>query len=396
MSNVERLLFIHDHKFYKSPDNLYYSEGKLPLSAFDRFLGVSRSVAVLCRSEEVEDTSGLVLSSSDVVEFYPVAGVGWTVIWGRNFLHNFKHLWGLICKSDFVALRLPCFFSVFVFPLLILLRKPYAVEVVGDAYESIYNAGGRSVRHKLMAILFDLYTKMVVRFSKGAIYVTENQLQGKYKTKGLVAHASNVSIEEVERSVLDARINHARCLEKAKSYDVGIIGSFNNNYKGIDVLIEAVCWIRSKYNADIRVRVLGSGRKELLDPIIKRSSAEEWVLFDGRKDKAGVVKWLDGVDLYCQPSRTEGLPRSLIEAMSRGCPAIASNVGGMPELLPASRLVPSGDPRALAEAIFLLINSPSDMSNDSCRNFQTAKQYYSTILEKRRNGFWNDVVSSLR
>ncbi|WP_421722094.1 glycosyltransferase [Alloalcanivorax xenomutans] len=396
MTSIEKLLFIHDHKFYRSLDNFFYSEGKLPLSAFDRFLEVSKSVTVLCRSEEVNNTSGLVLSSSDVVEFCPVEGQRWTVIWGKKFFHNLRHLWNLVYESDFVVLRTPCVFSVFAFPLLMLQGKPYAVEVVGDAYESIYNAGGGSARYKLVATFFELYTKMVVRFSKGAIYVTKNQLQKKYKNRSLMGYASNVSINEVEKSVLEARINYIRGLEKPKVYDVGVIGSFNNNYKGIDVLIDAVYWIRNKYDIDVRVRVLGTGRRELLNPIIQRCSAQEWVLFDGRKDKVGVVKWLDGLDLYCQPSRTEGLPRSLIEAMSRGCPAIASNVGGMSELLPASRLVSSDDPRALAEAIFFLIDSPLRMVDDASKNFETAKQYYSDILEKRRNKFWNDVVSSLR
>ncbi|MFT0138661.1 glycosyltransferase [Alcanivoracaceae bacterium MT1] len=395
MSNVKQLLFVHDHKFYKDDNGIYYSEGKLPLSAFDRFLKVSKSVAVLCRSEEVQDTSGLVLSCSDVVKFYPAKGAGWGVIWGRNFFHNIRHLWRMIHKSDFVALRLPCIFSVFVFPLLILQRKPYAVEIVGDAYESIYNAGGRSARHKLMAFFFDLYTKIVVRLSVGAIYVTKSQLQKKYRSRRIASYASNVSIDEVEKSVLEARIARCHILAERKSYDVGVIGSFNNNYKGIDTLIEAIYWVRRKHNMDVKVRILGTGRKELLEPIIEKCLAQDWVVFDGRKDKRGVVKWLDGLDLYCQPSRTEGLPRSLIEAMSRGCPAIASDVGGMPELLPASRLVPSDTPLALAEMIHLLINSPFQMANDASDNFQMAKQYYSGVLEKRRNQFWGDVVSSL-
>src|SRR5690625_396249 len=46
-----------------------------------------------------------------------------------------------------------------------------------------------------------------------------------------------------------------------------------------------------------------------------------------------VFDWLETIDLYAQPSRQEGLPRALIESMSRGVPAFGANTAGIPELL---------------------------------------------------------------
>lgn len=46
-----------------------------------------------------------------------------------------------------------------------------------------------------------------------------------------------------------------------------------------------------------------------------------------------VFTWLDSIDIYAQPSRQEGLPRAMIEAMSRGIPCIGAKTAGIPELI---------------------------------------------------------------
>ena len=62
-----------------------------------------------------------------------------------------------------------------------------------------------------------------------------------------------------------------------------------------------------------------------------------------------IFEFIDSLDLYLQFSKTEGLPRALIEAISRGCPSISSDVGGVHELLPADLLVRSMDVDGLAK-----------------------------------------------
>jgi glycosyltransferase involved in cell wall biosynthesis len=63
------------------------------------------------------------------------------------------------------------------------------------------------------------------------------------------------------------------------------------------------------------------------------------------------------------PSRWESLPYSLLEAMAAGKAIVATRVGGMPEALDegrAGRLVPPGDPGAMAEALVGLLQSPAE------------------------------------
>jgi glycosyltransferase involved in cell wall biosynthesis len=79
-----------------------------------------------------------------------------------------------------------------------------------------------------------------------------------------------------------------------------------------------------------------------------------------RSDVADLVAALELVAL---PSRSEGLPFALLEAMALGRPVVATAVGGCPEVVEEGRtglLVPAGDPAALAGAISRLLERPEE------------------------------------
>jgi L-malate glycosyltransferase len=65
-----------------------------------------------------------------------------------------------------------------------------------------------------------------------------------------------------------------------------------------------------------------------------------------------VSPFLAAADVFVQPSRSEGLPFSVLEAMAHGVPVVGSDVGGVKAALDGcGRVVPPGDPRALAAAL---------------------------------------------
>ena len=97
---------------------------------------------------------------------------------------------------------------------------------------------------------------------------------------------------------------------------------------------------------------------------------------------------LDQATLFVMPSRTEGLPRALIEAMARGLPCIATRVGGIPELLPDEDMVASEDYAGLADKIREVISNPERLSQMSRHNLQRAQEYRPEVLEGRRTNFY--------
>ena len=125
--------------------------------------------------------------------------------------------------------------------------------------------------------------------------------------------------------------------------------------KGLRYLIEA-CFLLNQAGLPTKVLIIGDGpqRKELEKLAISKNLRQQ-VLFVGfQKD---VHNWLPAVDAFVLPSVTEGTPMSLLEAMSWGLPVVASDVGGIPQIIDSEKngvLVPPRQPERIKEAIYRL------------------------------------------
>ena len=102
---------------------------------------------------------------------------------------------------------------------------------------------------------------------------------------------------------------------------------------------------------------------------------------------------LDRADLFVLPSRTEGLPRAMVEAMARALPCIGSTAGGIPELLPAEDLLPPGDAAAQARKIREVVSDPGRMARMSARNLEKAEEYRDDALRERRVAFYQNITN---
>ena len=120
--------------------------------------------------------------------------------------------------------------------------------------------------------------------------------------------------------------------------------------KGYDVLLRAVAALGS---ADIRVRVVGEGpERGTLERLAESAGVADRVTFEGWRDDAPAV--LASFDVLVLPSRDEGFPLSIVEAMLAGVPVIATDVGSVGEAITDGEtglLVPPDDPTALATAL---------------------------------------------
>jgi glycosyltransferase involved in cell wall biosynthesis len=82
--------------------------------------------------------------------------------------------------------------------------------------------------------------------------------------------------------------------------------------------------------------------------------------------------------------------------MARGLPCIASNVGGIPELLDPEDMVAPNDPSALAAKIKLALNNPEQLNAMSIRNLAKAQEFRPDVLEKRRTRFYRFLYDVTR
>ncbi len=171
-----------------------------------------------------------------------------------------------------------------------------------------------------------------------------------------------------------------------------LVGSLEQYYKAPDVIIAALAQlIEDGHNLELVIVGDGKYRKDFQE-LAQSLGVGNRVFFRGMLPAGQAVRdELDAADLFVLPSRTEGLPRAMIEAMARGLPCIGSTVGGIPELLPAEDMVPPGDVSALAQKIREVILAPGRMQAMSERNLNKALEYHADILQKRRHEFYVQI-----
>jgi glycosyltransferase involved in cell wall biosynthesis len=175
------------------------------------------------------------------------------------------------------------------------------------------------------------------------------------------------------------------------------VGALNQLYKAQDIIIKAMALARQR-GLNARLKMIGDGQyRGYLENLAERLGVRDAIDFLGQVTAgAAVFKQLDSSDLFLLPSRQEGLPRGLIEAMSRGLPAVASTVGGIPELLPTDCLVPPNDARKLANKLIEVANDPARLERMSAENVRRAKDFTSNILNDERRQFYQAVLDAAR
>ncbi|TVP58152.1 MAG: glycosyltransferase family 1 protein, partial [Gemmatimonadales bacterium] len=126
--------------------------------------------------------------------------------------------------------------------------------------------------------------------------------------------------------------------------------------KGCDVFLEALAEVRAD---GWEVRIVGDGpERAALEAQADRLGLRGRVQFMGAIPDA--ARYLAAFDLFVLSSRSEGTPMVLLEAMGAGLPAIATDVGGVPDVLPRPTdgwVVPSEAPHALARSIERVVRS---------------------------------------
>lgn len=131
--------------------------------------------------------------------------------------------------------------------------------------------------------------------------------------------------------------------------------------KGIHHLLHAHAILRLR-GLPIRLVLVGEGpQRSDLEMLARTLGISSTVEFMGYQEH--VESFLSTFDFFALPSITEGIPLSLLEAMANGLPVVATNVGGIPEIIvhqESGLLVPPSQPEALAQALEQHFRDPGE------------------------------------
>jgi glycosyltransferase involved in cell wall biosynthesis len=287
--------------------------------------------------------------------------------------------------------------------------RHYGVEVVGDPYDVFAPGAVPHLCRPLLQWWMPRELKRICAGAVGAAYVTREALQRRYPCAPYAVGVSDVELSS--RGISDAEpfTTFYSSIELGatafKSPDEPVtangplriitVGTLEQLYKAQDVLIGAVARCVGR-GADVHLTLVGDGKyRAHLERLADELGVADRVVFKGHLSPIEKVRAeLDRASLFVLPSRTEGLPRALIEAMARGLPAIGSTVGGIPELLPAEDMVPPGDVEALTSRILEFYQSNERRRAAGARNLIESRTYHEDTLTGRRDAFYRYVCGA--
>ncbi len=144
--------------------------------------------------------------------------------------------------------------------------------------------------------------------------------------------------------------------------------------KGLDVLIDAVPLVLAR-RPETRFALFGTG---MLEAELRARAAGLPVAFPGFVPASEALPQLS---VFVLPSRMENSPLALLEALAAGIPAVATRVGGVPEI-EGPTLVPAEDPPALAAAILDVLENPPSVDRASVPSAQRTAERMVALYEE--------------
>ncbi len=383
-----RVFIALQHRCLRLPDGTVWTQTMFPYAFWQRYLTVFDQVRLLTRVQEVRELpDGWVRFDGEDVSVAPVpsyVGPAQCLLHAREVRRAGQQA---VNWCDAVIMRIPAHgIAASVESVMRRTGHPYAVEVVADPHE-LFAPG--CIQHPARPYLRRALTTLQQRQCAGAsaaLYVTQASLQRRYPCPG---HAVGLSDVEITADALAVAPRPPRL---HAPYTVLSVGTMQQVYKGFDVLIDAVARC-VRHGVDLRLVLVGDGRyRPALARQATRLGLEGRVCFTGEVTMgSGVRRLLDDADLFVLPSRSEGCPRALIEAMARALPCLGSEVGGIPELLASADLVPVGQAHVLADRMLAVLADPVRMSAMSARNLAKAREFHDNLLGARRAEFYRAV-----
>ncbi len=365
-----RLLIVVDQQYWQTPDGQVWTRMPPAYPFFESHLAAFSDIDVVARTTRVPSPpEGSRLATGPGVNWWPVAGYSGLPSFLGRLPAVLRAILGGRRSPNAMLLRGPSHLGNLVFHLTP--RIPFGIEVLGNP-EMLYP--GRPLHRSW----FRQNLEYQCRHAAAAGFVSR-ELERRYPTPR-------------PHRLLDADLppeafaSAHRTLPMKERYRIVTIGGFDHPFKGHDILFHAASRLRP-----VELTVVGGGRlRGQLEALAGRLGIQ--VHFAGQLGGAAAVReLLRQADLFVLASRTEGMPRALIEAIALGIPAVSTRVGGIPELLPPGQLAAPENAPELAKLIDATLSDPDRYARLSQAGLETAREYAQSAVALKRKTFLEEI-----
>lgn len=265
---------------------------------------------------------------------------------------------------------------------------PFLTFLVSCPWDALHNH--KSVYARFMAPFCYLATKQTVKNSEYVHYVTKQFLQNRYPTQGKSLGCSDTNIGVFNTKALSERLQNHTLKKSEDIVKLVTTAHIDVKYKGQEFVFQALSKMKRNGITNYRYYLIGAGKGTRLRSLCKKYGIEDMVIFLGRKTAHEVMEILYESDIYLQPSLQEGLPRSVVEAMSTALPCIGFNTGGIPELLDEQYVVKKKNVDGIVECINRL-SKEEEYVEQATYSFMVAKEFDYTHLTSTIQEFYKNI-----
>lgn len=392
-----RLLVIQEQHFIRMPNGEVWVDEQSNSKFWERYLNVFDEVVVCARFKHYENykTDKLMLSDCPNVTFVELPN--WRGVAGllKNIFKVIKKMTKAMKACDRIIFRAPSPISMVAYPLARLSGKPYAAEIMNNPYTHFSPDSMRHIYQPILRWLIVKQTKSLCKHANGVSYVTESVLQNLYPSRARLKGASNKFFESSYSTIRMEKSQYSYDLWSGQKPNPTILihtGKMQDNRKGQDIFIETIGILVSR-GYDVVGILVGEGelRKDF-EELGKKLGVYERLDFVGWK--AGfesVQAELKRAHFAVFPSKGEGLPRSVIEAMSQGLLCFGTAVDGICELLEGDCLITINNASSFADKIQLFLDNWTRVESYRVQQFNKSKEYECLILNERRTEFYKKL-----
>lgn len=384
-----KMLMVQEEHFVRDSSGNIFAKRVLSNQLLSRYTTNLEKLYVLARFEIVDKYEGIgnkiTLSNVEFVEIGEFRGPKELIKKFPSIVRQFK----IYCKKvDVVYFRTPSLLSLSLYRFTPKSKK-IGIEFIMGAHYLIEKNDPIS---RIMNRFIDREAKRIAKKANATLYVTKKKLQEVYPPSKNVYNNSNdyftVGISDVE---LDKNyIVYRKPMDINKKTFVIICVGFMDTYrKGQHILINAI-YLLTKKGFDVELKLVGDGKKKKeFEKLASKLNILEKVSFLGViSTKDEMFYALESADIFVLPSKLEGLPRVILEAMSTGLPVIASNVDGNSELVQQDLIVDDFSADSYAKKIEMLICNANYYNKCSRENTEKAKEYLPNVLDPKRELFY--------
>lgn len=383
------LLLVDNAHIYKDISGNYYSKTIYNNEFFDRYLKVFTKVTFVCKTLQIEvaDSSFSLINTDkvSVLEIPYYKGLSGLL---KNFFQIINRLWKINKNYDLTIFRMAQIESIIVY-WLSARRKDFAIELVNDpkSFSDI---------NPLIKLLIVKTLKRMINKTIAISYVTSTYLQKKYYSSKKGTIIGSYSSVEIRNSDIKSVKSICDYTEK-KTYNlVHVANNINSYAKGHKTAIDTIKMLRdSGYR--VTLDFFGDGDMvNIFEKYAKSIGVEKCIAFRGRvKNSKELINQLTNYDIFFFPSKYEGLPRVVIEAQAACLPCVASNVGGITELIETTFTTHSKNVEGFYRIISGLINNPHEIVNQSMLSKKSAQRFLKSDMEQKRTHFYTTILKKI-